>query len=221
MDLILIRHARAFDRDAAAWPDDSRRPLLAEGREEFVRLAKRLGRLVGSVDLLESSGFVRCWQTAQLLHDHAGWPKPSRLERLEVREHAAEEQGQVPVHGRGAGGWGGHGGGHDFGGLASRSPDPQLASLLRAVAALRGIDVVAWVGHEPTLSRFASLLLSGDAAKVPIAMKKGAALALRIRGEGEAPPRGELLWMLTPGVVARMRRTPRKGKTRQRRSPEP
>ena len=78
MELILIRHARAFERDAAAWPDDSRRPLTENGRDQFARFAKRLRRVAPEVDLVESSGFVRAWQTALLLEEHARWPKPSR-----------------------------------------------------------------------------------------------------------------------------------------------
>ena len=33
MLVLLIRHARAGDRDPAQWPDDSKRPLTDEGRE--------------------------------------------------------------------------------------------------------------------------------------------------------------------------------------------
>lgn len=83
MDLILVRHAKAFDRDAAAWPDDRRRPLTAEGREAFARVAKRLARGVGVVDAVIASPAVRAWQTARILHERAGWPEPIRDEALE------------------------------------------------------------------------------------------------------------------------------------------
>lgn len=86
MIVYLIRHAKAFDRDASAWPDDRRRPLTAAGRRSFARLARRLGRAVPTVDLLESSRFTRAWQTAKILHEEAGWPEPSRLEGLEELE---------------------------------------------------------------------------------------------------------------------------------------
>ena len=190
MELILVRHARAFERDSAAWPDDSRRPLTAEGRSQFVRLAKRLRRLCPKVGIVESSGFVRAWQTSLLLAEHARWPRPARLERLEC--------------GEGAGATGG----------ADGTEDARIAALVRTVGSMRGIGRAAWVGHEPMLSRLASSLLAGGPDAVRIDFKKGAALALRIdAGEGpsgDAAPRGhpraELLWMLTPGMVARMRR---------------
>jgi len=169
LDLILIRHARAFDRDAAAWPDDSRRPLTAQGREEFRVLAKRLGRAVRSVDLVESSGFVRAWQTAQILGEETAWPAPSRLERLEAGE------------------------GDD---------DARIESLVRALDGMRGMSTVAWVGHEPMLSRLASRLLCGSTEGMRVDFKKGAAMALRVSPEGRA----ELLWMVTPRLAARMRR---------------
>jgi phosphohistidine phosphatase len=79
----LIRHAKAFERDPSAWPDDRHRPLTVDGRRAFARLARRLARTVPRVELLESSRCTRAWQTANILHEHAGWPKPSRLEALE------------------------------------------------------------------------------------------------------------------------------------------
>ena len=86
MLVYLIRHAKAFERDPSAWPDDRRRPLTARGRRSFARLARRLSRTIPAVDLLESSRCTRAWQTANILHEHAGWPKPSRLEALEDME---------------------------------------------------------------------------------------------------------------------------------------
>lgn len=173
MDLILVRHGKAFERDSAAWPDDSRRPLTAEGRREFERFARRLGRVCKSVDLLESSGFTRAWTTAQLLHEQAGWPRPSRLERLELHDRPESEAAA------------------------------QLESLRRTVSALRGLGTVAWVGHEPVMSRLASLLLAGSSGAVAIAFKKGAAMALRIDPRGDDPVRARLLWMMTPSATLR------------------
>ncbi|MEY3023162.1 MAG: hypothetical protein RIS86_2360 [Planctomycetota bacterium] len=194
MELVLVRHARAFERDAAAWPDDARRPLTAEGREAFARFARRLARVRPSVDLVESSGFVRAWQTAQLLAEEAGWPRPSRLERLEpgAADETKDETNDET-----------HDETHDA---------AQLAALRRSALALRGVGSVAWVGHEPVLSRLASLLLTGSPDALSIRFRKGAALALRLedRGAGDATdratPRATLSWMLVPSVAARRRR---------------
>lgn len=167
MIIYLIRHAKAFERDASAFPDDRRRPLTAEGRRAFARFARRLARAVPAVDLLESSRCTRAWQTAKILHEEAGWPEPSRLEALEAME----------------------------------TGDP--AALARSLAAMADLGSVAWVGHEPLLGRLASTLLTGDPDAVPIAFKKGAAVAIEL-DSAIAGGRGRLLWILTPGLSARI-----------------
>lgn len=163
----LIRHAKAFERDPSAWPDDRRRPLTAEGRRAFARFARRLARAVPTVDLLESSRCTRAWQTAKLLHEEAGWPAPSRLEGLEEMDGG----------------------------------DPE--GLRRKLAAMADLGSIAWVGHEPLLGRLASTLLAGDPDAVPIAFKKGAALAIEFDPAG-ARGGGRLLWMVSPGLSARL-----------------
>jgi phosphohistidine phosphatase len=82
MHLILVRHAKAFERDTAAWPDDTRRPLTAGGRDAFGRLAKRLGRSGPRPVRVWASPAVRAWQTAQILHERGGWPQPERTHSL-------------------------------------------------------------------------------------------------------------------------------------------
>ncbi|HEY1366007.1 MAG TPA: histidine phosphatase family protein [Gaiellaceae bacterium] len=90
MDLYLVRHAIADDRDPARWPDDSVRPLTADGIERFRRAARGLRTLVPTVDAVLSSGFTRAWQTAELLHEEAGWPAPSECEALEAGRAPAD-----------------------------------------------------------------------------------------------------------------------------------
>jgi phosphohistidine phosphatase len=82
--LVVVRHAPAGHYDPAVWPDDSARPLSEVGRKRFEAAACGLARLVPEVDALLSSGYVRSWQTAELLHE-AGWPVPEELRALEVR----------------------------------------------------------------------------------------------------------------------------------------
>ena len=183
MELILIRHAKAFERDALKWPDDSRRPLTEDGVRDFRRLAKRLGRLVPAVELVESSAFERAWATAEILRERAGWPKPRRSERLEP-------------------------GGDE--GLGRE----RMQALARSIAAMHGLRTVVWVGHEPMFSSLASFLLTGSIDAMRIEFAKGAALALRFQPPADAatPPdassvigRAQMLWMLTPRMVRRMR----------------
>jgi phosphohistidine phosphatase len=72
VDLYVIRHAIAEDRvefRLKSW-DDSKRPLSAEGRRKFKKLARKLVKLVGPVDVIVTSPFLRAQQTAKLLSEH-------------------------------------------------------------------------------------------------------------------------------------------------------
>jgi phosphohistidine phosphatase len=92
MDVYLVRHAIAEERDASRWPDDSKRPLTAEGEERFRRAARGLRRLVPEIDVVLASPYVRAWHTAEILHEEAGWPSPERASQLAPSfPHAAVE----------------------------------------------------------------------------------------------------------------------------------
>ena len=82
-DVYLVRHAYAAHADPARWPDDSLRPVTDEGADRFRDAARGLAWLVPDVDLMLSSGYARAWQTAELLHDVAGWPAPEECPALE------------------------------------------------------------------------------------------------------------------------------------------
>lgn len=82
--LYLVRHAFASHADPARWPDDAKRPLTDEGTARFREAARGLRRIVPTVELVLSSGYARSWQTAELLHEAAGWPAPEECPELEV-----------------------------------------------------------------------------------------------------------------------------------------
>jgi phosphohistidine phosphatase len=82
VDVVIVRHAIAEDRDAFAWPDDSRRPLTEPGRERFAAAARGIGTLVPRVDHLLASPYVRAWETAEILAAEAGWPAPEECPEL-------------------------------------------------------------------------------------------------------------------------------------------
>lgn len=67
MDLYLIRHAWAADREDPRWPDDASRPLTAEGRKRFAKLAARLAETDLRPTLIATSPLVRCRETAELV----------------------------------------------------------------------------------------------------------------------------------------------------------
>jgi len=92
MRLIIVRHARAKDRDAKSWPDDTQRPLTKGGRREFARLAARVPNWIEPPAAVLSSGWVRAWDTAAILCNESGWPDPIRCRALETEGGASAVQ---------------------------------------------------------------------------------------------------------------------------------
>jgi phosphohistidine phosphatase len=83
MILYIVRHAVAFDRDAARWPDDRDRPLTKKGEKRFKAVAAALKAMSLPVKRVLSSSLARAWQTARLLEKDAEWPAPQKCESLE------------------------------------------------------------------------------------------------------------------------------------------
>jgi phosphohistidine phosphatase SixA len=83
MELFIVRHAKAIERDPEKWPDDADRPLTRQGAREFEQVARRLRAWKPGVDLVLASGAARAWETAEILRARARWPKPVRTKDLE------------------------------------------------------------------------------------------------------------------------------------------
>ena len=83
VELIVIRHAIAFESDSTRWPDDRLRPLTPEGKRKFRTAASGLSRWIPRVDLLLTSPLLRARQTAEILTDVAGWPKAAEHRELD------------------------------------------------------------------------------------------------------------------------------------------
>jgi phosphohistidine phosphatase len=75
MELLILRHAIAFPRDAKRWPDDSDRPLTMEGVKRARRAAQGLKRIAKKPALVLTSPLVRARDTAGIFAQGAGWPK--------------------------------------------------------------------------------------------------------------------------------------------------
>lgn len=76
MELLLVRHAIAHERNARRWPDDSARPLSPEGELRARQACAGLRRLLPPPLRLYTSPLLRTRQTALLLSRYAGWPRP-------------------------------------------------------------------------------------------------------------------------------------------------
>jgi phosphohistidine phosphatase len=74
MDLVLVRHAIAEEREvfAVTGKPDHERPLTARGKKRMQQAAAGLRRLVPNVDVLATSPLVRAVQTAEILSDAYG-----------------------------------------------------------------------------------------------------------------------------------------------------
>lgn len=83
MDLYLVRHAVAFERDYARWPNDAERPLTPEGEQDFRAVAGGLVEILPPPEVISSSPYARAWRTAEILSEQNGWPAPRVLPALE------------------------------------------------------------------------------------------------------------------------------------------
>jgi len=73
--LYLVRHGLAAER-GAAWPDDSKRPLIPRGVDRIRREADALRELKVPIDVILTSSLTRARQTADALAGGLS-PKPS------------------------------------------------------------------------------------------------------------------------------------------------
>jgi phosphohistidine phosphatase len=74
MELLIIRHAIAFERDRHRWADDAARPLSPAGIRRSRKAAAGLKELCKVPDRLLSSPLIRARETARILTEVAGWP---------------------------------------------------------------------------------------------------------------------------------------------------
>jgi phosphohistidine phosphatase len=83
MDLYIVRHAWAADRDDPRWPEDELRPLTEEGTERFARMAAMLVTRGMRPEIIAASPLVRCVETAQILSVAAGKVEVVELDALQ------------------------------------------------------------------------------------------------------------------------------------------
>jgi phosphohistidine phosphatase len=86
MDLLIVRHAIAFDRNPKRWKNDGDRPLSPEGMLRARKAATGLKRIAERPVCVLSSPLVRARQTATILAEFAGWPKAVECTELSPNE---------------------------------------------------------------------------------------------------------------------------------------
>jgi phosphohistidine phosphatase len=72
MDIFVLRHGIAADRDPAEFPDDSLRPLIPRGERKLRRVCEAMQEMELSFDLILSSPFLRARRTAEIAAEAVG-----------------------------------------------------------------------------------------------------------------------------------------------------
>ena len=110
MDLYVLRHGIAGERDSQKYPDDRERPLTRKGIERLRLQARGMNSLGIAPDLILTSPLVRALQTAEVVRDgltHKGrldiseclvpWAEPGEI--LDELRKAHESEGRIMVVG--------------------------------------------------------------------------------------------------------------------------
>ena len=105
MELYIVRHGIAVDREDPKSPADSERYLTEEGIEKTQQVAKSIAALGVTPDLFVSSPYVRAMQTAEIFADALEYPKqkirqsnallPGAEPSLFFRELAKDKQSAI------------------------------------------------------------------------------------------------------------------------------
>jgi phosphohistidine phosphatase len=82
MEVFLVRHAIAHERNRKRWPDDALRPLTPAGARKFRKAAKGLATLLPKRAALLTSPWVRARDTATMLARATGRAKPVECAQL-------------------------------------------------------------------------------------------------------------------------------------------
>ena len=91
MQLYIVRHGIAIDREDPKCPSDPERYLTGEGVEKTKEVAKGLAKIADTADLLLTSPYVRAVQTAEIVADQLDYPK-QKIRKTDALLPGAEAQ---------------------------------------------------------------------------------------------------------------------------------
>ena len=95
MDLYVLRHGVAAERDWHEYPNDDERPLTQHGITKLTHQVKGLNALNLSLDLMISSPLLRSTQTAQIVRR-----RPSKTRRASDIQRPSAGGASVSALGR-------------------------------------------------------------------------------------------------------------------------
>ena len=111
MDLYILRHGQAGERDSMKYPDDRERPLTSKGIERLARQVRGINALGICPDMILTSPLVRAVQTSEVVLEGLAdevrleysnslmpWAEPGELLDELREEHATEHTIMVVGH---------------------------------------------------------------------------------------------------------------------------
>jgi phosphohistidine phosphatase len=168
MELYILRHGLAGEFGDPRYPDDSQRPLTAEGKRKMHLAALGLRAMDIGFDAAFSSPYLRARQTAEIV-----------CNQMECQDILRITGNLEP----------------------GRNPLKLINEINEQVGENQRVMIA---GHEPFLSQFISLLISGSNDPV-LELKKGAVCKLEA-GELKYGRCAVLTWLLTSkqlGLIAK------------------
>lgn len=164
MMLYLMRHGLAEEPTPKG--DDGARKLTPKGADKIRKAAAGMRAASLAFDMILTSPAARAAETAEIVANELGGPKPKAVPELST----------------------------------GASP----ANALEALIKLRLPESVVVVGHEPTLSRLASLMLTGSSESIGIKLKQGGVIALEFPDRVEQGA-AQLRWMMSQRQLRQLR----------------
>jgi len=161
MQLYIVRHGIAIDREDPKCPSEAERYLTEDGVKKTKQVARGIAALGLHADLMVSSPYVRAMQTAEIF---AG-----------AFEYAKQKIRQSE----------------------SLLPGAEPAAFLRELSKEKNVTSLFCFGHAPHVD---GLLAAAVGAPHHITSLKKAGVAF-VELKRLSPPKGELVWLVTPKLV--------------------
>lgn len=92
MQVILVRHGAAENFEIGASRLDSDRQLTQEGRIQMKQVAMGLRRIIGNVDVIATSPYIRAVQTAEILSEGLDETHPTDIQRIDALKSGTDPE---------------------------------------------------------------------------------------------------------------------------------
>lgn len=92
MQVILVRHGAAENFEIGASRPDSDRQLTQEGRRQMKQVATGLHRIIGNVDVIATSPYVRAVQTAEILSEEFDEARPTDIQEIDALKSGTDPE---------------------------------------------------------------------------------------------------------------------------------